>query len=259
MKAYLALRDGVHYRREVFAAGLEALGYTVIHGLTYAPRPHDLLVIWNRYRENATAADRFEQSNNRVVVAENGYLGNDFAQDRWYALACNQHNGAGTFRVGEGARWDSLGVELAPWRADGKEVVILPQRGIGPPGVAMPLDWPERTRDALRAHGIKCRIRPHPGVRQCTPLQDDLANASAVATWGSGAAIKALAWGIPVYADFRYWIAAPAALSVTELVRGHPPLRCDHARLAVFRRMAWAMWRMKEIETGQAFRWLLNT
>jgi hypothetical protein len=27
----------------------------------------------------------------------------------------------------------------------------------------------------------------------------------------------------------------------------------------VFRRMAWAMWRMKEIETGQAFRWLLNT
>lgn len=256
MKAWLSLREGVHYRRDAFAAGLEASGYRVIHGLTHNPGPHDVLVIWNRYRENAVAASRFEMCGRPVLVAENGYLGNDFAGSRWYALSRNQHNGAGTWPEGDAARWDDLASELAPWRQAG-EVVILPQRGVGPPGVAMPPDWAEVTRDKLRAKGIKCRVRPHPGTREAIPLEVDLANAGAVVTWGSGAAVKALAWGIPAFYSFPQWIAAGAALPVPELVQGRFK-RDDAARLATFRRLAWAQWRLDEIRTGKAFEWLLK-
>lgn len=255
MRAFLALRPGVHYRREAFAAGLERLGYTVNSGPTLTPKRDDVLVIWNRYRENAQAAHAFEAKGLPVLVAENGYLGNELAGDRWYAISRNQHNGAGTWPVGDVSRWDSLNVPLGQWR-EGGELVILPQRGIGPPSVAMPPTWPGRVAAVLTRYGIKARVRPHPGIGEGTPLERDLANAGAVLTWGSGAALKALTWGIPVYADFPQWIGAPAALEFAGLLNG-VALRSDAARLGMFRRLAWAQWRLDEIAAGTAFKALL--
>ena len=65
----------------------------------------------------------------------------------------------------------------------GGEVVILPQRGIGSPSVAMPMHW-------LRDVSKLGRIRRHPGRHVGPPLEDDLRNARAVVTWGSGAAVR---------------------------------------------------------------------
>lgn len=257
MKAWLGLRDGVHYRRDAFTAGLEALGYTVMHQVTDRPGERDVLVVWNRYRENERAANRFEAVGRPVLVAENGYLGNDFAGDRWYALSRNQHNGAGTWPVGGPERWDSLGVRLGSWRGDGGELVVLPQRGIGPPGTAMPATWPGRVAAFLRDRGIRARVRPHPGVAKCVPLEKDLANASAVVTWGSGAALKALAMGIPVYSDMPDWIGRDSALPVSALASGLCK-RDSVARLEMFRRLAWAMWTLDEIKDGTAFRALIR-
>lgn len=244
MRAFLALRSGVHYRRDAFAEGLERAGYSVIEELPTKARAGDVLVIWNRYMQNAQAAARFEDAGLPVLVAENGYLGNDFNGGHWYALSRSQHNGAGSWRVGGPERWDSLGVPLAPFREDGSEVVILPQRGIGPPGVAMPQDWTGRTKERLRALGLPVRVRPHPGTAAAVPLEQDLARASCVATWGSGAALKALLWGIPVHADMPGWIGQQD--------------NTDAGRLAMFRRLAWAMWRLEEIASGAAFRHLLQ-
>ncbi len=244
MKAYLALRPGVHYRRDAFVEGLDRAGYSVVLDLPSKPRTGDVLVIWNRYMQNATAAARFEEAGLPVLVAENGYLGNEFAGSRWYAISRSQHNGAGAWRVGGPERWDSLGVTLAPFRPTGTEAVILPQRGIGPPGVAMPQDWPGKTKARLRALGYPVRIRPHPGTGAAVPLEEDLANAAAVFTWGSGAALKALLWGIPTHADMPGWIGKQD--------------NTDAGRLAMFRRLAWAMWRLEEIASGAAFRHLLE-
>lgn len=256
MRAFLALRPGVHYRREAFQCGLERCGYSVVHGVTLSPKPGDVLVIWNRYRENAQSALAFEAKKLPVLVAENGYLGNDFANDRWYALARNHHNGAGTWPIGDASRWDSLGVPLAPWRTRG-ELVVLPQRGIGPPGVAMPAGWPTRVIALLQRHGISARVRPHPGIGDAIPLEEDLARAGAVVTWGSGAAIKALAWGIPVFSEFDSWIARGASLPIAGGLLNGQALRDDSARLATFRRLAWAQWRLEEIAAGRAFEALL--
>lgn len=238
MKAWLNLRHAVPERREAFALGLERLGYSVVDGVTTRPGPRDLLVTWNRIREGHAAACAFESRGLPVLVTENASWGNDFAGERWYTLGRGYHNRSDCIPAGGPERWDRLGVELAPWRRDG-ETVVLPQRGIGPPGVAMPLSWPQRVAVAEGA-----RIRHHPGQARCVPLEDDLAHAGGVITWGSGAAIKALALGIRVRSDMPLWIGEQD--------------NTDAGRLAMFRRLAWGQWRLPEIASGEALRMVLG-
>lgn len=257
MRAWLALRDAVHYRKEAFAAGLAAAGFAVEHRMTAHPGPHDVLVCWNRYGEVDAVARRFEARGRPVLVAENGYLGNELAGARWYALARGQHNGAGAWADGGPDRWDALQVNLGNWHGAGGEIVLLPQRGIGPPGIAMPRDWLHRTERRLARAGIAYRVRRHPGTTAELPLAEDLAGASAVVTWGSGAAIKALALGVPVFHDMPNWIGAGAALPVRALLLREPGKRNNEDRLQMFRRLAWAQWRLSEIADGTAFRGLL--
>jgi hypothetical protein len=233
VRAWLNLRHNVPERIEAFTAGLKRLGYGVEHQLTMEPEAGDVMLSWNRFGQNDRVAEEFERRGCTVLIAENAYTGNEFAGARWYALGRSQHNGAGTWSVGGPERWDSLGVELEPWREGGDEIVILPQRGMGPPGVAMPSHW---TAQAVRACGG--RIRPHPGTRRCVPLRDDLARARCVWTWGSGAAIKALLWGIPAHSDFRQWIGKQD--------------NTDAGRLAMFRRLIWAQATLAEIASGEA-------
>lgn len=241
MNAWLALREAVHYRREAFCAGLESLGYTIQPGATRAPGRDDVLVVWNRYGAKDEAARAFEAAGRPVLVAENGYLGNEFAGSRWYAIARTHHNGAGWWPVGSRDRWDALKVPLAPWREPSGEIVVLPQRGIGPKGVAMPSDWLARTQERLK--GLRYRVRLHPGTRECVSLEEDLQAASTVITWGSGAALKALTMGIRVRSDMPRWIGEQD--------------NSDAGRLSMFRRLAWAQWTLPEIADGTAFRALL--
>lgn len=234
MRAWLNLRYTVPERQAAFRAGLMALGYQVVDGIPTERRSGDVFVTWNRIGGADAAAMEFERAGLPVLVTENATWGNDFAGLRWYTIALGRHNTAGCFPVGGPERWDDLGVELASWRT-GSEVVILPQRGIGPPGVAMPRGW---------GQGIKGRMRPHPGQRPCVPLEQDLARAGKVVTWGSGAAVKALVWGIPVESHMPGWIAEQQ--------------NTDESRLAMFRRLAWAQFTLKEIESGYAFDRLLS-
>lgn len=233
MIAWLALREGSPYRRDAFSAGLKRLGYQVCHGRTMHPGPKDILVLWNRYGQNDVAASRFEDAGRPVLIAENATWGKEFGGDTWYSLTLGVHNTSGTFPIGTSSRFDSLGVELADWRTEG-ETVVLMQRGIGPEGVAMPRNW--------QAAG---RIRHHPGMLPCIPLEKDLAKCGRVVTWGSGAAVKALMWGIPVQSHMPKWIGKQD--------------NTDAGRLAMFRRLAWASHRLSEIQSGEAFDWLLKS
>lgn len=195
--------------------------------------PSGVFCTWNRIGSAHRAAQQFEAAGLPVLVTENASWGNTFAGSNWYSLARNWHNTAGCFVVGDATRWDSLGIELAPWRTAG-ETVVLPQRGIGPPEVAMPRDWARRQQ---------ARIRPHPGRGSAIPLEQDLAKAGKVVTWGSGAAIKALMLGITVESHMPNWIGQQE--------------NTDESRLAMFRRLAWAQARWDEISSGEAFSRLL--
>jgi hypothetical protein len=234
VRAYLNLRFTVPERRVMFTEGLRRLGYEVIDGMTHAPARGDILVTWNRIHEGDTVARIFSGHGNAVLVTENASWGNEFAGRQWYTLVRNHHNVAGMFPVGGPERWDSLGVELEPWRTEG-ERVVLASRGIGPAAYRMPGQW------QFRQLG---RLRQHPGRGTAKPLREDLAQCGRVVTWGSGAAVLALMWGIPVESHQPSWIAAQD--------------NTDKGRLAMFRTLAWAQAEHEEIRSGEAFERLLT-
>ena len=271
-RAFCLIQSAVHYRRDAFEVGLKARGFSLEGGRHIGViRPSDLLVIWNRYGRGDDLASQFEKAGSAVIVVENGYIGaseNAYAKQfatkeqrpdsHLYTLSLNHHNGAGTWWIGWPDRWRQQGIEVKPWRTAGEHVLILPQRGIGPAGVAMPQDWPEKTLQRLRTLTKRSvRVRAHPGNEPAQrPLEADLEACWCAVTWGSGAAIKALCAGVPVFCDWRQWIGAPAASVLRDSVE--TPMRCDDCRTRMLDRLAWAQWTIAEIATGEPIRLLLE-
>lgn len=205
-----------------------------------SPDDGDIFVTWNRIGQGNAAASAFTSRGLSVLVTENSTWGNGFQGGKWLFLNRTLHNTSGLCPIGDAARWDDLGVELPAWRKDGHETVILAQRGIGSAPVAMPRAWPA---DAQRRWGG--RIRVHPGNNpHPTPLSVDLANCEKAVTWSSGSAIGALMMGIPVFSEAPNWVGQQD--------------NTDAGRLAMFRRLAWNQWRLSEIESGEAFKWMLQ-
>lgn len=251
--ATILLRDGPPYRLDAFIRGLQALKYAIARSEQPKPGPGDVLVVWNRFSVYEAVARRYEAAGATVLVTENGYIGVDEFGHHLFALSQSHHNGAGKWHCGVEDRWAMLGIGLTPWRR-GEDVLVLPQRGVGPKGVAMPRDWEADVVARLRKITKRnIRVRPHPG-KDKKPLEPDFRNVHAAVTWGSGAAIKAIVAGIPVFHEMPAWIGAPAAKgSIQELER---PFLED--RLPMLRRLAWAQWDVSEISSGKAFRCLLR-
>jgi hypothetical protein len=240
----LNLRFTIPERRAAFRSGLERLEFSVFDGFPDHPSKEDVLITWNRINDGHNIACRFEDRGCPVLVAENSAFGNDFAGRRWYTIARNYHNLAGPefFDVGDADRWRRLGVSLRPFRdnADTGETVLLPQRGIGPPRTRMPPTWLSRMREKYPG----ARVRPHPGSGNGKPLELDLVQAREVVTWGSGAAVKALLWGIPCRSTLPGWIGEQD--------------NTDEGRLGMFERLVWAQWTLEEIASGLPFKRLLR-
>jgi hypothetical protein len=237
--AYLNLRYTVPERREAFTKGLEKLGFKVNHCLPVTSNNGDIFVTWNRIGRANDIANDYQSKGLPVLVSENSAWGNDLAGQSWYAIARNYHNTAGCFNIGGTERWDDLGVDIKPFKKqDG--IIILPQRGIGSAPTVMPANWTAKVH--AKYGGL---IRYHPGrARNPIPLEYDLNRHGTAITWGSGAAVKALMMGLHVKSDMPNWIAAQD--------------NTEQGRLDMFRRLAWAQWRMGEIQNGSAFSWLLS-
>lgn len=255
-RAFILIRSEPLYRREAFAAGMAACGYEVHGRPRDNPRRDDVLVIWNRYGRDHAMASSFERAGARVIVAENGWLGRGFLGEPFYSLTLAVPTGAGAFPDFGPERWDSFGVEMAPWRVPtgepDREIVILDQRGIGPPGIAMPKEWSERWLAKLRP-GCNVRIRKHPGENKAVELEEDLKNADGVVTWNSAAALKALLLGVPVAYGFFWWLGGKAGTPIEAM----PLFRSGLDRMPVFQRLAWGMHRTPELATGEPFARLL--
>lgn len=256
--AHVCIRQNIEARIDAITSGMARAGYRVEHGAPLPARRGDALVLWNRMHGHNDIADAYLRAGCPVFILENGYLGKSFAGSVWYALSLDHHNGAGRTYPQGPERWDALGVPLAPFRATGEEVVLLPQRGIGAPGVRMPSHWPVDAMSALKRAGFdRLRIRPHPGRNKGgVALLDDLAHARAVATWGSGAALRALQAGVPVFYGFKQWVGVRASRLLSDAGDG---VLCDEQRrLAMFRDLAWGMWSVDELATGAPFARLLE-
>lgn len=245
-RACCLIRSSPHYRLNAFVSGLSR-HFAQVHLREFEPAPGDCLVIWNRYGRYDNVARKFEAAGAWVLVVENGYIGKDEHGRQYYAIARNYHNGGGSWHVGGERRIQ--GVELLPWREDGREIVILPQRGIGCDPVRQPQSWLSVARS--EQWEMPVRVRPHPGVNKCVPLLEDLSRAAYAVVWASGAGIKAICGGIPVVHYYHDWIGAPAAAMIGEsLYRGD--------RGPMLHQLAWAQWTVDEIERGAPFEHLLH-
>lgn len=250
-RACLFLRPSVSYRADAFRAGLKRLGFEIEQHYRRDPAPDDLLLLWNRNRGHEAIAEIYDRAGARVIIAENGYLGADDAGGKLFALALGQHNGAGRWHVGPEPR---RSFDLRPWREAGDHILVLPQRGIGGRGVAMPYAWPDQVKARLaQVTSRPIRIRKHPGAAKSDPWPD-LEGAHCAVTWGSGAGIKAIAYGIPVIHELPSWIGAPAARLGLDKIED-----CFTGdRGPMFHRLSWAQWTSAEIESGTAFDHLLS-
>jgi hypothetical protein len=243
-RALNLLRPGLHYRREAFDAGLKAAGLQVVQSLR-DPGPGDVLLIWNRYGNAEEHARHFESRGAAVIVAENGYLGKHWRGGDWFSLSGGHHAGAGVILDDGPERWDSWHVSMNPYRPGGAESVIFGQRGIGERGIKSPDRWAENVR--ARTGG---RIRKHPGTgKESVPIEKDLASARECFTWNSAAALHALMMGVPVWCDFDRWIGMQACRPLREWPGD--PNRDESTRLQMFRRLAWSIWTLDEIRTGE--------
>lgn len=240
-------------RRAAFVSGLEACGYTVDGVINPNPTKDEVLLVWNRSVDRERTILDYEKAGATVLVAENGFIGTDENQHRLYSLFLNHHNGAGRWHVGAEDRWSRLGIDLLPWREDGKHILLLPQRGIGERGVGMPPRWTSDTHHLLSTITKRpLRIRQHPG-KAFAPLEPDLRNCWAAVTWGSGAAIKAIVAGVPVFYDLKRWIGGSAACWIQNIER---PFLGD--RMPMLHRLSWAQWSLSELASGVPFEHLLK-
>lgn len=253
MIAVNLLRSEPHYRKDAFNAGLESVGYRIEQDGKPKSR-NDLLVIWNRMFPHEQKAADWEAQGGTVVVCENGYL----APTKWrtYAISVHGHCGSGWFPIGDEDRFSSLGIALEPWRADGGDILVCGQRGIGSREMASPRRWERKTVDRLRAMGRRVRLREHPGrVQPKTTLDQDLAGASLCVIWSSACGVRALSLGVPVVYCAPHWICHGAAGAGLGSVA--KPLRDDAARERAMATMAHGQWAIEEIAAGEPFRRIL--
>jgi hypothetical protein len=248
--AHVRLVNSFHYRPDAFCSGLNRHGYSVVARPQESPRPGDVLICWNRYRRDEEIIRRYEKAGAYVLITENAWLGPESKEHHWFALAHNHHNGSGRWHVGNEPRRI---LETLPWRTNGDHILVLPQRGLGEPGVRQERDWLRATLVALKfATKRPIKVREHPGIRPHPEI--DWKDVWATVTWASGAAIKGIVAGVPCFYEFPRWIGAPAARYTFDDFEA--PFRGD--RSILLNRLSWAQWTADEIAKGEPFEWLLQ-
>lgn len=254
-RALVLIKDSPHYRRDSFIAGLKAIGYEVVRRLV-DPGPGDCLVVWNLMGGNEKLADSFKARGAKVLVTENSYISPPGRQ--MYAVSLGGHAGAGSFPVGDGSRWQALGIEAKPWRKDGDHILVCAQRGLGSRQMASPHMWHQKAVARLQKLTKRpIRVRAHPGNKTGgVPLERDLKGAWACVVWSSAAGVRALVEGVPVFFDAPRWICAEAALPLRDWVEH--PLTNDAWREKALHRLSWGQWSPEEIATGGPLKAVLD-
>ncbi len=250
-------------RHETIERGLRAAGWCIERGFANPPTAHDVLVTWTVHRGfKETSARAFEAAGGRVIVCEEAYI-HTVRGERHFALALHDHNGAGRWPAGGPERWESFGIELKPWCANGRHILVREQRGIGSSKMASPPLWHDNA--AARLKDVTTRpvvFRAHPKsrmypdlARDQPPLDDALAGCHAVVTWASGLACQALINGVPAFVEAPRHVLDGACNRNIKAI--------DHPRLPdrrpAFERLAWAQWSVAEIARGEPFRHLLGS
>lgn len=179
---------------------------------------------------------------------DNSYF--DQSRQKYFRVTKNrlQHSGSG---VSDGKRFESLGINILPWRGQGKHIVICPQSGKFMRQIANVFwDWTDATKQELRFWTDRLlRVRdwmPNK-ERLSRSLGDDLTDAHALVTFSSAAAITAVLNGIPVVSTGQS-AAAIMGGTIQDIECLPTPERKDWAGV-----LADNQWTLDEMRSGQAW------
>lgn len=158
-----------------------------------------------------------------------------------------QHDGKG---AADAARWQKLGLEIAPWQRDGTHVLVCPPGDVFTKAVGgfAATAWLNKTLMALSSatkRPVRIRLKSDATVK---PLAEDLRGAHALVTYMSNTAVEALLAGVPVFCTGPSAAQSMGKANVAEIET--PVYRDDRERWAEV--LAANQWTLDELRAGVA-------
>lgn len=144
-------------------------------------------------------------------------------------------------------RWLDLGIEMKPWREDGRWILVCPPSSPAVEALFGVDGWLAKTLDVLGQHTdrpIKVRRKG-----DAETLSDALADAHAVVAFQSNVAVEAALAGVPVFVDP---VSAAAPVGRSDLTMIETPWRPDREAWAWS--LAWGQFTVPEMSSGLAWR-----
>lgn len=151
------------------------------------------------------------------------------------------------------ARAKALGIEVQPWREDGRHIVVVEQSEHFLTRVCGKYNWLKQTVEELKRNTdrpIKVRAWHRNKAKAAATLANDLKGAWALVTHMSAAANEALLHGVPVFVT---GVCAATVMASGELSRIESPRRAE-GREEWAAWLAGMQWTIPEIESGEAWR-----
>jgi hypothetical protein len=145
-------------------------------------------------------------------------------------------------------RWKSLKTDIAPWRKNGKHIVLAVPSETYSRFHGL-VNWTDKTLDALSRVTDRPVIARHKESKR--PLQNDLEGAHALVTHGSIAGVEAAILGCPVFVDKS---SAAALVGLTDLAQIERPIYPD--RQPWCHSLAYSQWNESELVDGTLWRLL---
>jgi hypothetical protein len=192
-----------------------------------------------------------------MVVLETGYIHRGDGPNNYYAAGFNGLNGRADFKnkSSPSDRFLQLGVEVQPWRKDGRHIIVCGQ---------VPWDasvdhidfqaWVKDVMWRLKIHsGRPIVFRDHPCMDgHVRPLDDEMRGCWAVVTFNSNTAVEAIIKGIPAWAFDEGAMAWEVCNK--DIAKIENPLMPD--RTQWLNNLAYTQWTPAEMRTGATWKHL---
>lgn len=265
--------------KHAVAKGMQLLGYHTIFDSPQGFMRGDIFCAWTLYDGSSRRrySDHAAHAGIKTLCFENGWLrGSGLYQVAWRVGNSTGFNGHGFFPAGPDlARWYKIGPQLRPWREDGDHILVCGNKGMlygNKSGREINHDdsWPDYIIGKIRMRTKRpIHYRPHPKAARepCLPkinmpdkvidtsketLEQSLSGAWCTVVYASSSASTSIVEGVPVIYNGPLIMCHELATAKLNLLE-NPPMP---DRLSVLERLAWSLWSLEEIASGEALRCL---
>jgi hypothetical protein len=219
-----------------------------------APRKAEGRVFYGITETNREAWVEARRDSAPYFYIDNAYF--DKARGSYFRITLGRVQCTG-LGLSDCRRFDALGISIQPWRSTRSRIVLICSQSaefyvnVLDGGGA---DWAPSVAALLGESGFVPKVRAwdRDKAKLAATLGADLADACALVTWSSAAAITAVLAGVPIVAGES--AAAPMAGSLLELIENRLPRRDDRRQWAGV--LADNQWTLAEMRDGTAWRML---